>query len=318
MPANRLESPTNADDKCSARGQISTLGRKRAAVLLEIPAKSMLPASSKVARFDPTAVEAESEQVCYDNIESAATEPTNNDSRDQHKISLTECKEAAADKVATPKPVQHHTPSTQPDGKVSRSNGISNIGSPGTAQILKLIDGNAIIMRPTTSAHVVGAKPLLAAAKSPANLFVSKVASSPQSYVTLKASSLEYVSLPKGVRAAAKPQIIQTIVPENSASAQLLSTATNHIISIPASTTVSTTAVLRGSNYLKSGDKQRIVHTVSPSFIDTRTVHDKYPPQYVSKAGTAIHLKPKTVTIHPGTTFSRGNWKLHRSHAYAL
>lgn len=279
----------------------------------------MLPASSKVARFEPTALEAESDQVYFDNIESAATEPTNNDSRDQNRISLTGCKEAvaAADKVA--KPVQHYAPSTQPDGKVSRSNGISNIGSPATAQILKLIDGNAIIMRPSTSTHVIGAKPLLATAKSPANLFVSKVASSPQSYVTLKTSNLEYVSLPKGARSAAKPQIIQTIAPENSASTQLLSTATNHIISIPASTTVSTsTAVLRGPNYLKSGEKQRIVHTVSPSFIDTRTVHDKYPPKYVSKAGTAIHLRPKTVTIHPGTTFSRGNWRAHSSRKCSL
>lgn len=285
-----------------------------------------------MVRLDANAVEAESEQTTSNPAESSTFEPINNEFH--ARIDGTECEELT-DRVQTISKTahhQHHTSSPQPDGKVNRTNvttiatnGIGNLGSQGTAQILKLIDGNAIIMRPSTSTHVVATKPLVATAKSPANLFVSKAVASPQSFVTLKASSLEYVSMPNSVRPSVKTSRIHTITPEASgshgASTQVLSTASNHIVSIPASTTVTTSAMLRGSTFMKSGEKQRIVHTVSPNFIDTRTVkrltsHEQYPPKYVSKAGTAIHLKPKTVTIHPGTTFTRGKYKFHFCHRF--
>lgn len=183
----------------------------------------------------------------------------------------------------------------------------------GTAQILKLIDGNTIVMRPSTSTQMVSTKPIIGSAKPPTNVYVPKTASAHQPYVTLKASNIEYVTLVNSVRQPTNTiKTIQTITPETAmainSNAKVLSAASSHIISIPASTTVPASAVIRNQNVLKPSEVQKIIHTVSPVYTDTRPLKKSLnPPTYMTEAGTPIHIKPKTVTIHPSTSYTRGN-----------
>lgn len=285
--------------------------RKSTTTQPEIPPKAILLTNRRAVKIDANVIpepSADSMAPLAATIDFDTSQPTAVDMLANSELMSTS-EQVNPHELKTIRTSVATTASTIP----TSTNGIGQ----GSAQILKLIDGNTIVMRPSTSTQMVSTKPIITSAKSPANVYVSKTASTQQPYVTVKASNIEYVTLVNNVRQPTiKAHKIQTISPETAltinTNAKVLSSPSNHIISIPASTTATASAVIRNQHMLASSEVHKIIHTVSPVFTDTRplkksTMPDKYPPKYMTEAGTPIHIKPKTVTIHPGTSYTRGN-----------
>lgn len=301
MTENRLQAPTLSDDKLNDKIQAAKLRRKSTSLQMELLAKAMILTNRKAGKFDAN-VGPEEQIISTSSTIEANTPDINLKSGIAEKYEENEYTNKAMHAIQPDvKIFRSNQTNTTSKASTSSTNGVDNLGTPPSTQILKLFDGNAILMRPST--QVVSTKPIIAKAKTSTNVYMSKAPSQGlQTFITAKSSNIEYITLQNTVRPTSntlKASKTQTFRPDIGPSSKISNIPANNMIKLPTSAGVSTSAVIRSPNILKANEKPKIVHTIIANF-------DKHPSKHLNDAVTPINMKPTTVTIHPGTTFTRG------------
>lgn len=314
------------EDKSNDKLTTNNLRRKSTSIVKGTPPpKAILLSNRKIQKVETNSIK---EQPQIKTIDTTMTESNTASNQEINIKPRTIARSQNLSKINVPLNDNNHGIQSEQLSKLitsnfdtsmrNTSNCVNNI-SHGT-QIVKLIDGNAIIMRPSTKTVVkkpITIAPIAATAttKPNSNVYMAKTISSNavnQTYTTLKPSNIEITMnncarLTEPLVKAHKIQIVTSDVPTistNSNAVRATSNLNNGIISIPTT---------RNPNIVKTNDRT-VIH-VSP-VNDIRTskklltnVYNRNKIQqtkHMAQVNMQIQTKPKTVTIHPDSTFSRG------------